>query len=102
MRLPDQVQGLARLAPHAHFPAPAPGCPVLPGPADGYWPGAINGLGKDAVTQRSPGERSILHLDPLHICPPNGKVRQIEAAQVRENRGYEEPLLRLSHVVFSS
>src|SRR5712692_4006671 len=33
--LPDQMQGLACLAPHPHFPAPA-GCgPVLPAAADG-------------------------------------------------------------------
>ena len=34
---------------------------------------------------------------PLHFASP-----RVSAAQVRENRGYEEPLLRLSHVVFSS
>src|SRR6266699_4179058 len=30
MRLPGQMQGLAWLAPHAHFPPPAPRGPVLP------------------------------------------------------------------------
>ena len=65
VRLPDQVQGLSRLSPHAHFPAPAACRPVLPVAADGYRPGGIKGLGKDSVTDCGPGKRGILHLDPL-------------------------------------
>src|SRR5713226_594001 len=48
--LPDQMQGLACLAPHPHFPAPA-GCgPVLPAAADGARCDSIKGLGNDALT----------------------------------------------------
>src|SRR5207253_5038971 len=50
MRLPDQMQGLTSLAPHTHFPTPAPGCPVLPVAADSYRPGGVKGLGKDGIT----------------------------------------------------
>ena len=82
MGLPDQVQGLTRLAPHAYFPAPAACRPVLPVAADGDRPGGIKGLGKDGVTKRGSGHGSILHLDPLQMRPPQGKLRQIEAAQV--------------------
>src|SRR5947209_18195243 len=82
MCLPDQIQCLTSLAPYAHFPAPAPGCPVLPVATNGDSPGGIKGLGKDAVTQRSPGERGILHLDPLHIRPTKGEISQMDATQV--------------------
>src|SRR3989442_6484519 len=52
--LPDQVQGLACLAPPPHFPPPAPSGPVLPAAADGDRYDGIKGLGKDALTQQGP------------------------------------------------
>src|SRR2546428_3994107 len=62
MGLPDQVQGLACLAPHPYFPAPA-GCgPVLPAAADGDRYDGIKGLAKDALTDQGSGKPRILHL----------------------------------------
>src|SRR5438034_2405963 len=73
MGLPDQVQELAFLAPHPHFPPPADGRPILPTTADGHFGDGIEGLRKDALTHHGPGQIRVLHLDPLHVRPPNGE-----------------------------
>src|SRR3989442_11050497 len=55
MGLPDQVQGLACLAPHPHFPAPAGCCPVLSAAADGARGDSIEGRGPYALTDQDYG-----------------------------------------------
>ena len=55
MGLPDQVQELASLAPHPHFPPPADGRPILPTTADGHCGDGIEGLAQDALPHHGPG-----------------------------------------------
>ncbi len=82
MGLPDQVQGLACLAPHPHF-APLAGCgPVLPAAADGARCDGIKGLGKDALTHHGSGQRRVLQLDPLQRHAAQGQMGQVQPTQL--------------------
>jgi len=56
MRLPDQMQGLASLAPHPHFSPRAARRPKHSPGADGHRPGGTEGLGKDALTDQRCGQ----------------------------------------------
>src|SRR5579871_1370488 len=99
MRLPDQVQGLARLLlhpPYPYFPAFTTRSPVPPTSADGDRPDGIEGFGKDALTEQRPSQACILQLDPLQEGTANAELRQIQPAQLATKFAQQRQQVRRS------
>src|SRR5215471_16321836 len=88
------MQGVASLAPHAHFSPRAACCPKRPPGADGHRPGSIKGLGKNSIAECGLHQRSILHLDALQIRSPEGEMREIETPQVSTKHSQEVDEIR--------
>src|SRR5690242_12499189 len=82
MRLPDEMQEAALLAPDTHFPLLTARCPILAVTAHSNRPNGIEGFGKHRVMQSRSSQGAILHLDALQIRVSNEELRQIELPQV--------------------